>query len=141
MIEAMISEALYARLLDHEFSQLLKISFPGVQFTVPVEPWISAKNYFSRTDQVTMGDAGYNRYVGFLRADINYPAGLDGELPALRLAGELVSLFKRGTEMPLSTGGWVRVIWPPNVTDPLETSEWLRVPVTIRWQSDNPNVS
>lgn len=143
-VEAEISEAMYDRVAGHEFSRLLPICWPGVVFQVPSgTPYLDVRNSFSRADQIGLGDAGEHRYLGFMRVDVVWPSGGDGELPPLRLAAEVVSLFRRGTVV--STLGTptrsVRVLTPPQITGPLESSEWIRVPVTIRWQSDNPNVS
>lgn len=140
-VEAEISRVLYGHLESHEFSILMPISYPGVRFDVPVKPWLSAKNHFTEVTQIGFGGEGFNRYQGFLRVDVVYPTSDVGELPALDLAGEVVTLFKRNTSLTLLTDRWVKVVLPPQVTDPLESSEWIRVPVTIRWQSDNPNVS
>lgn len=138
-VEADINRALYDRIEGHEFSGIYPIAYPGVKVDIPSGVWLSVKNHFASTNQITFGDEGINRYIGFLRVDVNHPIGL-GELPGLRIAGEIALLYKRGTEI-LHNNRWIRITQPPNVSEPLESSEWIRIPVTIRWQSDNPNVS
>lgn len=139
-VEADISRALYDRILGHEFSGTYPLSFPGVKFDIPNGVWLGVRNHFASTNQITFGDEGINRYIGFLRVDVNYPAVGHGELPGLKIAGEVAKLYRRGTEI-LYNSRWIRVTQPPNVSEPLESSEWIRIPVTIRWQSDNQNVS
>lgn len=138
-VESDIAEAMLSVLDQSLISVPLPIKMPGVAFEVPQSMHLDASMHFSSVSQVTAGDSGRNRYTGFLRVSVNDLAG-DGVLRALRMAAEIVSLYRRGSTL-MAGGRVVRIISPPYVSDPLETSGWIRVPVTIRWQSDNANVS
>lgn len=138
-VEADIAETLFSRLEDNEWSCPLIISYPGVIFTVNGQPYIDVTLHFNEVLQVSVGESGLNRYKGYLSASGVFPHG-DGVLDPLRVSSEIVSLFKRGTELPVGSH-WLRIIVPPRVLDPVETSGWIRVPVIIYWQLDHPNVT
>lgn len=138
-VEAEITEALFSRIDQNEWSIPLEVSYPGVVFTPKSQPYLDVNAHFNNTLQASVSENGLNRYYGFLRVSAVMPHG-SGILEALRLAAEVVSLFKRGTSIPVGDQ-WLRVLIPPSVADPLETSGWIRVPVTIRWQLDHPNVT
>ena len=138
-VEYDISRALFERIDGHEFSQPVRVSWPGAEFVPEAGTWLGVTIHYTGVDQITLGDAGLNRYTGFLRVDVNTPAG-NGLAEPLNMAAEVVALFRRGTEIQID-GRWIRAILPPQLSDPLEFNGWIRVPVTVRWQSDNQNVS
>lgn len=144
IVEADISKALYSRIVDSEFSGAPRLCFPGVQFhPVAGEVYLEVKNFFTSTRAEAAGMTAKNRYEGFLRVYVVAESGTNGELPYLRIAAEIATLFRRGTSL-LSAGTaprTVRVGRPPEVGTPIEDGGWLRVPVTVRWLSDNANLS
>jgi hypothetical protein len=83
-----------------------------------------------------LGTDAANRCFGLYQIAIHYPAG-KGRGPALAIADQLVALFKRGLILT-EDGSEVKIVraWPESSK---QGHEWFILPVTIRWQSDQPN--
>lgn len=138
-VEADITRALTGHLFRGDYGQEMDISLPGLSYTPTKNTYLRATMHLAPTEQVTGGTEGYNRYTGFMQVRVVALTG-KGVLDAQRIGGRIIAHFKRGTSLT-ENGRVVRIIQPPYQSDPLELGNWINVPVTIRWQSDNPNVT
>lgn len=129
---AAIEEGLAAYLATTVFTTPMPIQYPGRAFTLPTngcyirmafEPNGSFYDPISDDD-----DAGA---VGLLSLRIRWRAD-DGEIKAMRIAGELGQRFRRGTRIPGALP--VRIDREPTVAGSItEAGGGILVPVTVYW--------
>jgi hypothetical protein len=129
-IEGQIAELLLAHLEEIEFSPVLPIAYPGINFKPdPSETYLEAVFLPNATVTRTINTGGSNQYQGMLQVSVMHPVGR-GALAATDIAGRVISHFKRGTVIAGDTIA-VRMIRQPYQSPSMTEPDWLRVPVTI----------
>ena len=137
--DAIILDALCARLDALTLASPLEVAWPNVDFDPPAEGYLAVNHFPAITDQVTLGDLGQNRHTGMFQVSVFVPEG-DGSIAAMDVAGEIIAQFKRGTT--LTSGGLsIRIIQPPYVAPMLQDPPFAQYPVTITYQADASNPS
>lgn len=138
--EADITIALHRQLYQAILSEDFPIMWPGrVLDPEPMSVYLAVQDFFTPTQQVTFGDDGYNRLVGFLQVSV-ISRDAEGTMDAKRVAGEIISLYKRGTQL-VENGRTVRIVRPPYISSPMTENLRVSVPVTVPWQCDIKNVT
>lgn len=138
-VETSIAEALFARLATLVLTPAMEIAWPNISFDPPTAGYLRATPVPNLASQVTLGDAGKNRFGGLFQVDVFWPQN-DGIRPALERAGAVAAHFKRGTVLTRD-GINVRITRPPEVRPHLQSPPYLQVPVMIRYQADAANPS
>jgi hypothetical protein len=129
-IEGQIAELLLAHLEEIEFSPVLPIAYPGINFEPePGDTYLEAVFLPNATVTRTVNTGGSNQHQGVLQVCVMHPVG-KGVLAANDIAGRVISHFKRGTVIAGAEIA-VRMIRQPYQAPPMTEPDWLRVPVTI----------
>lgn len=135
--EVIIEEALLLRLQTLDFDQT-QIAWPNRRFEpTPGVPFIAPSLLPARAEQITLGDAGYNRHVGLLQILVVFPSDT-GVTPANEVAGSLVALYKRGTVIERQ-GASIRISGPPWRSPAISSADWYSVPVNVPWAAELEN--
>lgn len=135
-VETYIFEALTERLASIDPALDLPIAWPNVNFSA-VGPYLRASHLPSPTDQITLGEDGFNRHVGVFQVDVMWIEG-DGIASAMKSADAVVAHFQRGTTM-INASVFIRIIRPPSVGPAIQDPPMIQIPVSIRYQADALN--
>ena len=130
---------IFSALLDHLAAGFvaLPIAYPNVQFDPPESGYAEAKIFRDPAYQAALGASGYNRHSGYLQVGIYRPLN-EGVVVAMNYAGDIATLFKRGTT--LSTASTiVRINEPPSIRNGLDVPPYTIVPIVIPYIADGPN--
>lgn len=137
-IETKIMEGLCQRLSTLVFSPTLPVAYPNNPHSpVDGQPFLRATWLPGEPFQSSLGDAGYNRYVGLFQIDVFWPADQGLVRPA-EVAAATAAHFKRGTVIDRE-GLEIRVIQPPYVGRTQEEPSWIMIPVRVSYQVDAQN--
>ncbi|MGP9819186.1 DUF4128 domain-containing protein [Salinarimonas sp. NSM] len=137
-VEAIIEEALNARLAALTLSPARPVAWPGVGFTpAPGAIYLEPRFLPNTAAQITLGDSGLNRHFGLYQVSVYGPAA--GSHIALReIAGLVGAHFRRGLSLTRS-GLTVRIDRPPSTGPSLTESALTMIPVTVSWFCDAAN--
>lgn len=138
-IESKILEAFLSRLSSLSLTPAMEVAWPDKPFDPPEQGYLRATHVPNTVTQVTLGDAGQNRYRGIYQVSVFWKRGAT-EIVAREKADLVAAHFKRGTT--LSNGGLsIRIYTPPVVAQTFEDGPYTQTPVTIRYQVDSANPS
>ena len=151
-IESLIEAALLGRVATLSFSpawapafnSAVQIAWPNRDFTPPQAggkpiPYLRIFHIPNTVDQISLGEAGINRYVGLLQVSVMWPLNVAAS-PAIEAAGQVARHFKRGTVIS-NSGLHIRINRPPVVAAVIKEETMIQVPVTVSWLCDAPNPS
>ncbi|MCF3934347.1 DUF4128 domain-containing protein [Acuticoccus sp. M5D2P5] len=145
MAEKQIFTVLADRLGTLVLSPTLPIAWPNVDFTPPPRTGVGKGAYLrashipTTTDQITLGDSGYNRHRGIFQIDVVWPAN-GGLVAPMKVVDAIIAHFQRGTV--LTEGGHiVRIYAPPHPGPVISSPPQIQIPVSVRYQADAPNPS
>ena len=113
----------------------MTIAWPNVKFPKPAFPlpYLQASLFFATTATLGIGDDSDDQILGFLQVEVVWPEG-DGEVAAAEVAGQVIDHFARGTVMTDGTTT-VKVTLAPTRMTAIKDSPYVRIPVTIRFES------
>lgn len=105
----------------------LTVAWPGIHFTPPqTGAWLEVAWFPNETRNLTLGNDG-SQLRGFGQVSCCTRPG-DGAIGALSIAGEVVDLFAKGTQL-----GDAAVERKPWISSVLTSDERISAPVTIRY--------
>jgi len=135
-VEVAIEMALLDVLTDWAALQspVITIAQPNIAFTPPsplkTAKWLRATHLPVPTGTIAVG-TGSNEHQGILQVDAVMAQGV-GDPTVLRLAADIIALFKRGTTA--TKDGFTARIWKAPYRGPLiKDDPWVFVPVSIRY--------
>jgi hypothetical protein len=134
--DAIIMAALLDHLATLTFTPVLKIAMPGVDFpkTGETKPDNYLAAFFMPNDTTnTELGAGQEQHRGMLQVSVFWKKGA-GHIKPLEAAGRVIQHFAKGTT--LRSGGLKIVIdRKPYAAQPLQDTDRVQVPVTIRYHA------
>lgn len=137
--EQVIIEALNARLNAYAVPRNIKVAWPNVPFDPsPSTAYLLPTLLPARTEGAALGADADNRFLGVYQIGIYWPEN-QGEISAIKRAGEIAMHFKRGTTLT-QNGRPVRINAPPFLSPRFgPTDGFIMYPLNVPYWSDLPN--
>jgi len=129
LIAAKVADALLAYLDDAGF--IYPIAFPGRTFAPPGDGrWLKADFFPNQPGPDLINFLGPEYHRGLFQVSVYWPQG-EGVLAPMRVAGDVIQLFRRGKTIPGTVP--VNIYQTPWISAPLENAKSVIVPATIPW--------
>lgn len=132
-VEAQIADAIFWYVGQIVLNPVLPVAYEGTNFNLAVgTPYLSVNIMPNTASNVGVDFDSNVDHQGMLQASVFWPSA-KGLIKPLSVASQIVTAFKPGT---IVERNGIRVLFNerPKVASSLQESDWLQVPVTVRWR-------
>ena len=139
-VEAAIKNALLAPLISFAQGAAIPLALPNVNFNQPTPgrdvKWLRATFLPADSFALAIGFDSTIQHYGLMQVDVFYSEN-SGELAPARIAGEIIALYVRGTDL-FSDNFRITIYRAPTVRRAVKDEPWVMLPVIVPYQCFAP---